>query len=195
MERKPVIQCHTCGRDQLYGVDTGHYCSPRCQELAAEGFPPYQPVDLRRLFATTWRVSAGGDPGYIPAPMKMGPEGFFTKCPGCSGTFESKGLRCCSKECERRYRDRVENIQAMAELGMEPATKRLCEAEGCGKAIPRWRKGRRGIRGDPLLQPVMQGQRTPETGHRRIAIWSRFERFQSAPGVISFPGCFCNALR
>jgi hypothetical protein len=146
MDRKTVIECHTCGRDMLYqghhGDDSGHFCSTRCRELFDDGFPPYEPVNLRKLFAATWRVTAGGDPGYLPKPMRMGPVGFFTTCVGCDKEFESKGLRCCSTECERRYRDREDNTRLMAEVGMEPAAKRMCEADGCGKAIPRWRKGR-----------------------------------------------------
>jgi hypothetical protein len=144
--RAEVIACFCCGRDMLYrghgGDDNGRFCSVRCRELFDSGFPPYEPVNLRKLFATRWRVTAGGDPGHMPAPMRMGPAGFFINCAGCKKQFESKGLRCCSKECERRARDQQDNAKDMAEVGMEPAAKRICEADGCVRPIPRWRNGR-----------------------------------------------------
>ena len=41
------------------------------------------------------------------------------------------GLRCCSTECERRYRERDENLATIAEARIQPAAKRKCEAPGC----------------------------------------------------------------
>lgn len=110
-------------------------------------------MNIRKLFAATWRVSAGGDPGHLPQPMRMGPSGFFINCAGCDKEFESRGLRCCSKDCERRARDRQDNAKAMAEVGMEAPTKRICEAEGCGRAIPRWRNGRAVSKAARFCQP------------------------------------------
>jgi hypothetical protein len=36
-----------------------------------------------------------------------------------------------------------ENLRVMAEAGIEPEAKRKCEAEGCGRPIPKWRNGKR----------------------------------------------------
>jgi hypothetical protein len=70
-----------------------------------------------------------------------GSAGWIVECLNCGAEFDSAGLRCCSVECERRYRDRNENEQLMAEAGMERPTKRKCEQ--CGGVIPNWRDGRR----------------------------------------------------
>ena len=162
LSAKSVIGCHCCGRDMLYrgpsGDDSGRFCSTRCREAFDAGFPPYQPVDIRKLFTASWRVVAGGDPGHLPRPMRMGPSGFFINCAGCDKEFESKGLRCCSKECERRYRDREDNAELMAEVGIEPAAKRMCAAVGCGKPIPRWRNGRAVRKSARFCSPPCQGK-------------------------------------
>jgi hypothetical protein len=73
--------------------------------------------------------------------MKPGRHGFHIRCPGCNKEFESTGLRCCSTECERRYRESDENAKLMAKVGIEAAAKRRCEC--CGGVIPKWAKGRR----------------------------------------------------
>jgi hypothetical protein len=103
---------------------------------------------------SAWRVIAG-PPGcvtYDPLAgsrqlsrgrKRRGREGWIIECFGCGKDFDSKGLRCCSTECERRYRERCENESVMTAAGMELPAKRKCEREGCGKNIPTWRNGRR----------------------------------------------------
>jgi hypothetical protein len=76
-------------------------------------------------------------------PMKRSGDGYTIKCAGCSKEFVSRGLRCCSTDCERRYCERQRNLETMAELGIEPAAKRVCAGPGCSAVIPKWRKGRR----------------------------------------------------
>jgi hypothetical protein len=75
--------------------------------------------------------------------MRRGPVGWIIECAGCGKEFDSRGLRCCSTDCERRYLKRCENEQLMAAVGMERPVKRKCEAPGCGRDIPNWRNGRR----------------------------------------------------
>jgi hypothetical protein len=52
--------------------------------------------------------------------------------------FVSKGLRCCSTECGRKFREREEIAATIAEVGAEPIgfAKRKCEC--CGGDIPRY---------------------------------------------------------
>ena len=73
--------------------------------------------------------------------MKLGATGFRTPCGFCGKEFESKGLRCCSLNCERAYRERQDNFAIMAEVGDTPKEKRRCAQ--CGGPIPTWRNGRR----------------------------------------------------
>jgi hypothetical protein len=76
-------------------------------------------------------------------PLRRGQEGWYITCPGCQREFESRGLRCCSTECERRLCERAENMALMAEVGMEPKAKPKCSVPGCDNPIPKWRNGRR----------------------------------------------------
>ena len=62
------------------------------------------------------------------------------RCAGCQKEFESKGLRSCSAQCERRYRESQDNRRVAAEAGIELAAKRRCVE--CGTVIPKWRNGR-----------------------------------------------------
>jgi hypothetical protein len=73
-------------------------------------------------------------------PMQMGPTGFFIDCVGCGRRFESRGLRCCSPECETLCREREETRAIMAGVEMDAPEKKRCF---CGRAIPKWRKGRK----------------------------------------------------
>ena len=78
-------------------------------------------------------------------------DGFAIQCAGCNRTFSSRGLRCCSTTCERKYREREDNLATMAEVGIEPSLKRRCQAEGCDATIPKYRgvgKARRLVRSD-----------------------------------------------
>jgi hypothetical protein len=74
----------------------------------------------------------------------MGKHGLLVPCTNCGKTFDSKGLRCCSIECERGLGRRREIEQLRAETGVEFESKlgpkRKCLH--CGGDIPRWRNGR-----------------------------------------------------
>jgi hypothetical protein len=141
--------CFACGRPFSprpgIGDDNTHrFRSPRCREAFDNGFPPYE--SRPKLTNEPWRVVAGppdADPGYLAPILPKGTHGFFVQCAGCGKTFDSTGLRCCSTGCERRHRERSENAEVMAKVGIEPPVKPKCEAPGCGRDIPNWRNGRR----------------------------------------------------
>jgi hypothetical protein len=80
--------------------------------------------------------------GFKSAPMRRGSEGFYIACKHCNREFESKGLRCCSQDCERGYRESEANRAIMKKAGIEPASRRMCERPGCDRAIPKWKNGR-----------------------------------------------------
>jgi hypothetical protein len=138
-------ECITCGR--LYhprppnAGDNTRFCSDACRKAFDAGFPAYSREQQFDPFKVArWRTIAGGDPGYLPrTPMAMGRGGFLIKCRGCDQQFESQGLAFHSSACRRASEARA----VMAEVGMEPLAKRRCEAPGCPRSIPKWRKGRK----------------------------------------------------
>jgi hypothetical protein len=137
-----TVQCFSCG----YGMTCrgSRFCSDRCREWYDAGNPGFAQDWLERK-RTAWRVIAG-PPGTVgteyhnpdPRPTKAG---CLIGCAHCGQEFDSKGLRCCSIGCEHAYRERQVNLGTMAEVGMEPTSKRQCQT--CGARIPRWRKGRK----------------------------------------------------
>jgi endogenous inhibitor of DNA gyrase (YacG/DUF329 family) len=137
------VECFLCGRSYTYkrpsGDDSGRFCSNKCRDGYDAGCRKQELVDPFK--PTTWRVVAGGSPGYLPStPMRPGKVVWYITCPGCQREFESKGLRYCSAECERRRSEQSKNLALMAKVGMEIEAKRKCEH--CGENIPRWRNGR-----------------------------------------------------
>jgi hypothetical protein len=123
--REAAPLCFSCGRAYTSGAigDVGRFCSLRCRDAFDSGFPAYAPPKSYR------ELVAG-----------QGPLGMLINCSGCGKKFDSRGLRCCSIECERAFR-RKEELDA--ELARQPfrAVKRRCGH--CGGPIPNWRKGRR----------------------------------------------------
>jgi hypothetical protein len=152
-DRSDVAACWVCGYSFRYrgrrGELNGNFCSVRCQDWYDAGNPtPSNPVN----YAVPLYVVIAGPPslkigssyyGDIGIEMRSMSGGFTIRCASCRREFESKGLRCCSPECERCYRERQENLAAMAEVGIEPASKRQCANPECRGRIPTWRKGRK----------------------------------------------------
>jgi hypothetical protein len=154
--RHNIVPCFACGYTYTYkgrsGELNGRLCSLKCQAWFDAGGAPYGAPDEISLVG--WRVVAGppgietGTDYYAtlfgrqPIAMKRTTAGFKIDCVGCQKEFESRGLRCCSDQCERRYRERQDNIALMAQAGMEPSVKRRCAGPGCEKTIPKWRNGR-----------------------------------------------------
>jgi hypothetical protein len=134
-ERSDSNECWVCGYAFRYrgrqGELNGRFCSLRCQDWHDGGNPRLS--DINKI---VYRDRNG-------APMQPGRHGFHIRCASCHKEFESLGLRCCTADCERRYRERQDNLAVMAAAGVEPAAKKLCAAPGCAAVIPKWRKGRK----------------------------------------------------
>jgi hypothetical protein len=167
--KEDARKCFTCGRPFMPRVSTGddnvhRFCSARCREGFDAGAPPFEPErdEPTRKHASWISLKpthvVAGPPGYVPGELYdplaksrrlsrgirgRGAEGWLIECLGCGKQFDSTGLRCCSTDCERRYRERGENEALMANVGMDAPVKRKCEREGCGRNIPTWRNGRR----------------------------------------------------
>jgi hypothetical protein len=116
-----VQDCFACGKSYVHGED--RFCSTNCRAAYDEGFPAYQPVVVRY----TWLDGR---------PMPISGDGFLIACRGCGKDFTSRGSRCCTPECDRKFRERQETAAVMAEVGMERAVKRKCVT--CGSDIPRY---------------------------------------------------------
>ena len=120
-----IARCFSCGCSMTYRGS--RFCGDRCREAFDNGGRPFSPSRI------VYCDRAGDE-------MKATTTGFRIRCGCCEKEFDSKGLRCCSVECERGYRERQENLAAMAEVGIQPTAKRRCEQ--CGGTIPKWRGGR-----------------------------------------------------
>src|SRR5262249_12003231 len=131
-----ICECFACGRGMVYrvprGDESGRFCTPACRSFYDLGFAPAV-GDPTAIYERHHRVVAGGDPGYMPQLMRIARHGFVIDCAGCQQQFEGRGLRCCSVECERRCRERSDNVTVLAEIGVDAPAKRRCEA--CGAAI------------------------------------------------------------
>jgi hypothetical protein len=125
--------CFACGRSFTYrgsnGDDSGRFCSSRCRVAYDAGFPRYEPPNYDKLY----RFRDG-------KIMPIGPTGFLIECASCRKRFDSRGLRCCSTECERKL-GRKQELEADLKNDPFRAVKRKCEM--CGSDLPNWRKGRR----------------------------------------------------
>ena len=139
-QREDAPECFACGRPYTYrgpnGDDSGRFCSARCREAYDAGFPQYAPPK-------------------IAYSLPRGRHGFLIGCAHCRKQFDSKGLRCCSVECERAYRNKQE---LDAELANDPfrVVKRKCAA--CGGDIPNWRNGKRVSKATKFCSPRCQRQ-------------------------------------
>jgi hypothetical protein len=143
-----ISDCFTCGAGMVY--HGRRFCSDRCRDFfdagnAGHGQSWLQPKTDYGV--SGWKVIAGPEAGsdpyaaFKPRDRRQGSKGVVIDCAGCAKPFDSTGLRCCSTACERRYREREENLKLVAEAGIQLAAKRPC-AE-CGAPIPKWRNGRR----------------------------------------------------
>lgn len=73
----------------------------------------------------TWQPITGGDPVYMPKPMRRGKDGFVINCQACGKKFDSKGLAYC---------EACMDLPAEARKAMIPSG-RECEAPGCSNVI------------------------------------------------------------
>jgi hypothetical protein len=138
---------------------SGRFCSMRCQEWFDGGNPSYEQQCEHESKLTGAAlgnfVVVAGPPdlevgsklyeglGFLGMPMRRGRYGFYIGCAHCNKEFESKGLRCCSTDCERAYRESQERRAVLKEAGIEPTSRRMCERLGCDRPILKWKNGRR----------------------------------------------------
>jgi hypothetical protein len=149
--------CFACGRSHSRGAmlaggsGPSRFCSVRCRDAFDAGFPPHDPNQARNLMQvplTVWIVVAG-PPGTVGTrayarDLPISGDGCIIPCRNCKRPFVSRGLRCCSPECERKYKEGLEIEATMREVGAEAGPKRRCEF--CGAVIPRWTKGGRQVK-------------------------------------------------
>src|SRR5215468_8657554 len=87
-EAPDFAHCFMCGRTFTDGKGhglNGRFCSVLCLDGSDAGLMPAQPP--------RYKFPIRGD-------------GFLIDCQGCKRPFVSKGLRCCSADCECKYRER-----------------------------------------------------------------------------------------
>jgi hypothetical protein len=65
-------------------------------------------------------------------------DGFLVGCRHCKRQFVSKGLRCCSVECECQLDERRKIEATMAEVEMESTGYVPRQCEHCGATLPRY---------------------------------------------------------
>jgi hypothetical protein len=135
-----VSGCFLCGRSYSpqppEGDDSTRFCSTMCREAYDAGAMPAVELNAFPVPPEGWRVIAGPSPGYMPKQsMRMGRQGFFI-CLHCKREFESRGLRCCSVECERALTGKAKTVATLAEVGDTLTEKRKCEH--CGGDIANW---------------------------------------------------------
>jgi hypothetical protein len=162
--RHKIVACRSCGSTFIYKGRRSdlncNFCSLRSQDWYDAGNAPIEHDHIVKANKTPnerWRIAAGPPGVEVGAPyyasvfsrsqrsisMTMTEKGYRIRCAHCRKEFESLGLRCCSADCERRYREAQNNRAAMAEVGIEPAAKRRCENPECVAVIPKWRNGRK----------------------------------------------------
>ena len=157
-----IVSYWSCGTTYVYrrrlGELNGNFCSTRCQDWHDAGNPTYeqQCEHERKLTGAAlgnFRVVAGPPDlevrsdlyqrlGFSGIPMRRGSHGFYIACKHCNKEFGSKGLRCCSPEHEKAYRESQERRAVLKEAGIEPTSRRMCECPGCDRPIPKWKNGR-----------------------------------------------------
>ena len=106
-----TVQCFSCGYGMTYRGS--RFCSDRCREWFDASNPGLAQDWLERKRAA-WRVIAGppgivGTEHYNP-DLRSTKAGCPIDCAHCGEEFDSKGLRCCSKDCEHSYRERQDNL-------------------------------------------------------------------------------------
>jgi hypothetical protein len=134
-----ISGCFLCGRSYSTqpseGDDSIRFCGAKCREAYDAGAMPER--DVNPFAPGPWHVIAGPPPGHMANGTRLGKHGCFVNCLHCKREFESKGLRCCSVECERGLKDRAETVAMLAEVGGTLIVeKRKCEV--CGGDIPKY---------------------------------------------------------
>ncbi len=110
----------------LHGRGDGQFCSSRCRDGCDAGCPAHQPYDAIS-FLHRFPVSR--------AIIRQGPRGAIIACAHCRREFDSRGLHCCTKACERALTN-AKALQAdIGPLAARPSARRKCEV--CEAKLPR----------------------------------------------------------
>jgi hypothetical protein len=113
--------CLLCSRsfseDKGAGAN-GRFCSMLCQAAFDAGYMHRDPKQ-------SYSLPPRGD-------------GFVIECAGCRKQFVSKGLRCCSAECDRQHRERKEIEATIAGMEMESTGYVPRKCADCGGDLPRY---------------------------------------------------------
>lgn len=130
-ERGPLAEaqptkCMCCGTSYMYrppidAACSGRFCSQRCRESYDHGI-------VVCALSTHYQFADG-------RPMRPADRGFVLECRFCRQPFASNGLRCCSHECERALKDRLDALEVAARIGHTARPHRVCE--GCGGRVSR----------------------------------------------------------
>lgn len=107
-----IENCHSCGtkftrnspqcRSVLFDGFVTWYCSDRCRDWFQSGNPS---------FSQQQQLSSKSGPDlYRGKPMHLTKMGFRVPCANCGKELDSKGLRCCSKDCEKELRLRFDDL-------------------------------------------------------------------------------------
>lgn len=98
------------------------FCSDRCRDFYNSGAPGYDHDWRQPKIGYRWRDGR---------PMKEAAGGFRIGCACCAKEFDSRGPRCCSVVCERRYRERQDNIA----VWLRPGSSRQPSANASNVAL------------------------------------------------------------
>ena len=125
--RPDILTCHACGRGLIYRGPDGcrRFCSDRCREGYDAGHPAHDPSHHHKDNQRWYN-------------LPIGKHGFLIECFGCNRTFDSRGPRCCSPECERKYRERgeIDKLKAEAGCSTSPSLEPSANARNAARISP-----------------------------------------------------------
>ena len=145
IERANVGVCFMCARGMIY--HGSRFCSDRCCDYYDAGAAGCE---------QDWRHPDIAYTYLDGHPMSKAAHGFKIACAHCRKEFDSKGSRCCSAECERRYREREQNLATLAEVGAE--VKEKSPLRTVRREHPDVAQRPESIQRDALLLSEMQGE-------------------------------------
>jgi hypothetical protein len=168
--------CFACGVIMGRNHD-GRFCSARCRDRYDNGSPAWGRGETQ----TKPIYSHELDKARKGQRLRPTTNGFLIGCANCRKEFESRGLRCCSRECERGLGEKRKNLETLAEVGMAPAEKRRCLQ--CEGIIPKWTGGRRTVSTKVFCsRKCRQRHRQPKASDERENDKKTLDFIESAPG-------------
>jgi hypothetical protein len=161
-EAPALCRCFLCDRafteGRGHGIN-GRFCSALCLGAHGAGYVHREPKP--------------------PFDLPMRGDGFVITCHGCNREFVSKGLRCCSADCERKFKERQDIAATLAEIGEEAPARPKCEV--CGANIPRWRNGRAVKKGTRFCSPKCSQKARRQSGASSPDL--KAKRAQKGPSI------------